>query len=71
MDSIEELEEALEDILPAGFQIETDKSGRLIIVTNYRENEDGELVDIDEDEIDPEADPDFEPLEEEDDEDID
>ena len=66
MNSIEELEEALEDILPAGFQIETDKNGRIIIFTNYRENEDGELVDIEDDEVDPDADPDFEPLEDED-----
>lgn len=65
MNSIEELEEALEDVLPAGFSIETDKNGRIIIFTNYHENEDGELVDI-EDEVDPEADPDFESLEDED-----
>lgn len=67
MNSIEELEEALEDVLPAGFSIETDKHGRIIIVTNYRENEDGELVDVEDDEVDPEADPDFEPLEDDDD----
>lgn len=65
MNSIEELEEALEDVLPAGFSIETDKNGRIIIFTNYRENEDGELVDI-EDEVDPESDSDFESLEDED-----
>jgi hypothetical protein len=66
MNSIEELEEALEDVLPAGFQIETDKNGRVFIVTNYRENDDGELVPLDDDDVDPDADPDFEPLEDED-----
>jgi hypothetical protein len=66
MNSIEELEEALEDILPAGFQIETDKNGRVVVFLNYRENDDGELVPLDDEEVDPEADPDFEPLEDED-----
>lgn len=68
--NIEDLEEALQEILPAGFQIETGKRGELIIFTNLIQDEDGELVDFegDEDE-DLEFDPDAEPLEENDDED--
>jgi hypothetical protein len=66
--NIEELEEALEDILPAGFQIETDPHGQLIIFTGLAQDEDGELTDFEGDEEeDLEVDPDFEPLEEEDD----
>jgi len=64
--NIEELEEALEEILPAGFQIETDNRGQLIIYTGLRQDDDGELVDFDDDDVDPDADPDFEPLEDED-----
>lgn len=63
--NLEDLEEALEDVLPGGFQIETDKHGRVVIFTNLRQEEDGELVDLEED-VDPDADPDFEPLEDED-----
>lgn len=69
--NIEELEDALEDILPAGFRIETDDHGQLIIMTGLAQDDDGDLVDfeVDEDE-DLDVDPDFEPLEdEEDDED--
>lgn len=66
--NIEELEEALEDILPPGFSIEADKHGQLIIVTGLVQDDDGELVDFeDEDEEDPDFDPGFEPLDEEDD----
>jgi hypothetical protein len=66
--NIEELEEALEEILPAGFQIETDNHGQLIIYTGLSQDDDGELVDFEgeEDEEDPDFDPDFEPIEEED-----
>jgi hypothetical protein len=64
--NIEDVEEALEELFPGGFQIETAKDGRVVIFLNYRQDEDGELIDIDEDEIDPDADPDFEPLEDED-----
>ncbi len=66
--NIEELEEALEEVLPNGFQIETDNHGQLIIYTGLRQDDDGELVDfVDEDEEDPDFDPDFEPLEEDED----
>lgn len=66
--NIEELEEALSDILPVGFQIDTDKRGQLIIFTNLSQDEDGELLDFegDDEDEDPDFDPDFEPLEEED-----
>ena len=68
--NIEELEEALEDILPVGFQIDTDKHGQIVILTNLSQDEDGELVELESDEEeDLDVDPDFEPLEEEDDED--
>lgn len=64
--NIEELEEALEDILPSGFIIETDKNGQIVILTGLVQDDDGELVDIDDD-ADPDADPDFEPLDEDED----
>lgn len=71
--NIEELEEALEDVLPNGFQIETDNHGQIIIYTGLMQDDDGELIDFvaddDEDEEDEDFDPDFEPLEEEDDDD--
>jgi len=70
VDNIEELEEALEEILGSGFQIETDNHGQLVIYTGLRQDDDGSLVDFegDEDEEeDPDFDPDFEPIEEEDD----
>ena len=68
--NIEELEEALGDILPPGFQIETDKHGQIIIFTGLTQDDDGELLDFegDEDE-DIDFDPDVEPLDDEDDED--
>lgn len=68
--NIEELEEALEEIFPNGFHVETAENGELIIRTGLRQDDDGELVDFDgdEDEEDPDFDPDFEPLEEEEDE---
>lgn len=65
--NIEDLEEALEDLLP-GYSIEADKHGQLIIFTGLREDEDGELHPIEE-EVDEDLDPDTERLEDEDDED--
>ena len=61
---LEELQEALEDILPSGFKIETDKNGQLVIYTGLSEDEDGGLVDFDsdEDEDDSELDSEFDPL---------
>ncbi len=68
--NIEELEEALEDILPPGFRIETNDHGQLIIFTGLAQDDDGDLVDFESDEEeDLEVDPDFEPLEDEDEDD--
>lgn len=66
-----ELEEALSEILPFGFKIETDKRGQLIILTHLSQDDDGELHDFesDEDEDDPDFDPDFQSLEDDDEED--
>jgi hypothetical protein len=63
--NIEELEEALDDLLPGGFSIETNSKGEVIIYTGLKQDEDGELtaMDIEEDE---DFDPDTDPLEEED-----
>lgn len=60
--NIEELEEALEDILPPGFHFGTDKKGQIIIYTQLSHGEDDdELVPFDSDE-EGDFDPDFEPL---------
>ncbi len=69
---IQDLEEALDEILNSAFKISYAKNGKIVIYTELRANEDGEIVDFDPDEEDedPDADPDFEPLED-DDEDID
>jgi len=65
--NLDDLEEALADILPSNFSIERDKHGQLIILTGFRQDDDGELVDFRsfDDEEDDDFDPDFEPLEEE------
>jgi hypothetical protein len=44
-----ELEEALADILPAGFRIATSSSGQLLVFTGLKADSDGELFDFDED----------------------
>lgn len=61
-----ELEDALNDLLPPGFAIETNKRGQIIILTNLRSDEEGELFPIVDEDIDPDMDPDFDPLDEED-----
>jgi hypothetical protein len=48
--TIEELEEALVDVLGDGFSIETDNHGQLIIYTGLCEDLDGELVEFVDDE---------------------
>jgi hypothetical protein len=63
----EELEEALDELFPGGFSIETDRHGQLIVYTGLSQEDDGELKALDNDE-DEDADPDFEPLVEDDDE---
>jgi hypothetical protein len=66
----EELQEALEELLPGGFSIEEDNHGQLIVYTNMKQDEDGELSTFEEEEIDPsDLDPDLDPLDEIDDED--
>lgn len=67
--NFEELEEALDEMLPPGYSIETDKHGQIVILTNLRQDEDGELFPYAEDETDPDFDGDFDhdPLDEEDD----
>ena len=66
-----ELEEALDDILPPGFTIETNRKGEVIIRTNCRKDDEGELISLDEDfdDEEPSLDDDTVPLEDDDDED--
>jgi hypothetical protein len=57
--NIDELEEALDELFPNGFSIETDNHGQLVIYTGLVQDDDGELVpaDVEEDEdIDPDLD---------------
>lgn len=69
--NLEELEEALQDLLSSEFVIETDSHGEIIIRTGLREDEEGELVDhVSDDEDDEDFDPDHEPLEDDDAEDF-
>jgi len=66
VDTMEDLEEALTDILGNGFQVDVDNEGQIIIYTGLRETDDGELEEFvsEEDlEEDLEVDPDQEPLE--------
>lgn len=66
--TLEELEEALSDILPNGFSIEADSHGQIIVYTNLTEDEDGELIDFEgEDDEDPDFDGDLEALKDDDD----
>jgi len=67
----DELEEALDDLLPAGYSISINRRGEVVIFTNCRKDDDGELVSMDE-EIDEDSsfnDEDTIPLEDEVDED--
>jgi hypothetical protein len=60
---IEELEESLSEILPVGFQIETNKKGQIVIFTGLKQSEDGELISLLSEEEDEDAfDSDFESL---------
>lgn len=70
MMTLEDLEEALEEVLPHGFEVDVDNNGQIVIYTGLTQDEDGELVEFEGDEDDEdedEEDPDFEPLEDEDD----
>lgn len=63
--NIEELEEALDELFPAGFSIENDSRGQLVIYTGLKQDDEGELSAFDTEE-DEDFDPDADPLEEED-----
>lgn len=63
--NIEELEEALDDLLPGGFSIETNSRGEVVIYTGLQQDEDGELTPMDVEEDD-DFDPDTDPLEDDD-----
>ena len=66
VETIEELEEALDDLFPdRNFSIETDSHGQIVIYTGLKQEDDGSLVlfDVEEDE---DYDPDTESLEDED-----
>jgi len=63
--NIDELEEALDELFPGGFSIETNKHGQVIVFTNLKQDEDGELLPFDSEE-DEEIDPDLDPLEDDD-----
>lgn len=59
----EELQEELEAILPAGFVVDTNKQGEIVILTGLKEDDDGELIPLDVEEID--VDPNLDPLDDE------
>jgi hypothetical protein len=65
--NIEELEEALDELFPAGFSIETDNHGQIVVYTGLKhsDSEEGDLVPFDAEE-DEDYDPDTESLEDED-----
>ena len=60
--NLEELEEALSEILPRGFTIETDDNGQLVIYTGLSSDEDGELMEFEGDEDDDDLDTDDDDL---------
>lgn len=62
MMNMQDLEEALSEILPIGFRLEKNRRGQVIIYTNLMMDEDGELIDYENDEEEIEIDHDFEPL---------
>jgi hypothetical protein len=63
--NIEELEEALDELFPGGFSIETDNHGQVIVYTGLKQDEDGELLPIEVEE-DEDFDPDTDSLEDDD-----
>jgi hypothetical protein len=68
--NLDELEEALEEILPKGFTIDTDDNGEIVIYTGLAHDDDDEcLIKFVKDDEDDDVDPDFEPLEDDDDDD--
>lgn len=72
MMTLEDLEEALEEILPHGFEVDTDKNGQIVIYTGLTQDDEGDLVEFEDDDDDDKEeieDFDFESLEEDDDDD--
>jgi hypothetical protein len=65
--TLDELEEALDELLPGGYILEEDNHGQLVVYTCLCQDEDGDLHPCDTEEID--MDPDLAPLEEDEDED--
>lgn len=61
--NIEELEEALDDLFPGGFSIETDNHGQIVVYTGLKQDDDGELSTFESEE---DEDYDHETLEDED-----
>jgi hypothetical protein len=61
-----DLEEALDDLLPPGYSVKTNKQGQIVILTNLRRDEDGELFPISDDDTDNYFDSDEDHLEDED-----
>lgn len=52
MMTLEELEESLQEILPKGFQIDTDSNGQIVIYTGLTETDDGDLIEFESDDDD-------------------
>jgi RNA polymerase primary sigma factor len=52
MMTLEDLEEALEELLPNGFEIDVDNNGQLIIYTGLTQDDDGDLVEYEGDDED-------------------
>jgi hypothetical protein len=46
MMTLEDLQEALEEFFPNGFELSTDDEGQIIIYTGLMEDEDGDLVEF-------------------------
>jgi len=63
---LEELQEALEELLPEGFSVDTSEDGELVIYTNLTESEDGELLPLENYEDEDDEEEDEEDLEEDD-----
>jgi hypothetical protein len=52
--NLEELHDALEEVFPDGFHLETDEDGQLIVHTRLCEDDDGELMAFESDDDDDE-----------------
>lgn len=61
--NLEELQEELDGILIAGYEVSTDSKGQVVIYTNLKEDDDGELVEMDD--LDDDLDDELEDLDDE------